>query len=138
MDAREKELEDKQIELGKVQAVLRQQIQELNNFYHTQKLTKENLERLISGGQQINFSIVKGHNDYIEKLLNDIEKQKELIEQTEKLIEEKKQEVTEALKAKEIMGKLKEKDYKAFLKNMEQIESKELDDIALARHNRQN
>ena len=57
-----------------------------------------------------------------------------MIADIENELELKQEEVREALKAKKMLEKLKEKEYKAFLKDFEQREAKELDDIALTRY----
>jgi flagellar export protein FliJ len=134
LDARAKALEDRQVEFGIIQMNLRKQLMHLENLQFSKCRTGENLEKLISQGESIDFTLINTHKNYIEKLQNDIKTQNDIIKQTEIQLEEKKQEVIEALKAKTMLDKLKEKDLEAFLKEFERLEMKELDDISISRY----
>jgi len=136
LEAREKALEDRQLELAKLLNELRLQEQRLEELYSYQHQTKKSLENLIEQGSKIDFTTIKNHYDYIDKLADDIRNQHKVIVDTEMQVEEKKQEVLEALKAKTMMEKLKEKDYKKFLDEFEAYEAKEIDEIAINRHGR--
>jgi len=134
LDARVKKLEDLQLEMAQVQNELRKQTEILENMYQTREKTRINLENNIDAGAKIDIIIIRNHQDYIEKLSNDIKNRHKIIADKEIELEEKKKEVLEALKAKTIMDKLKEKDYKAFLDEVEKLDLKQIDEIAINRY----
>lgn len=136
LDAREKNLEDRQLEMAIIQQKLKEQNKFLDNLYNKQSDTKSNLEKLIDKGVSIDFTIIKNHQDFIGKLKVDIKNQHKVISDTEFLLEEKKKEVVEALKARDILVKLKEKEQKAFTKEFERQDLIQIDEIALNRHKR--
>lgn len=134
LDTRAKALEDRQIEFGFIQADLQKQQAALENLQLTKKNNTQSLENLLSQGQSIDFSLINTYKNYIEKLKGDLIAQNEIISQTKIRLEEKKQEVIEALKAKTMLDKLKEKDLREFLKELDRLETQELDEIAISRH----
>lgn len=133
LDKRQKELEDKQLEMAKVQALLKKQECELERLINKQNQTREDLEEMLSQNQSIDLMSIKVHQDYIEKLSDDIRMQHKIIADTEQELEAKQQEVIEALKATKTLEKLKEKQFKEFLTEFEFQQQKELEDITQAR-----
>ena len=73
--------------------------------------------------------------DRIQKENDIIQKQQEIDAHQTKL-EEKQREMIEAMKAKTMLEKLKEKQLNAFLKAIDEVEKKELDEIGLIRYAR--
>ena len=134
LDARVKKLEDLQLEMAQVQNEFRKQTEILENMYQTREKTRINLENNLDTGVKIDIIIIRNHQDYIEKLSNDIKNRHKIVSDKEIELEEKKKEVLEALKAKTIMDKLKEKDYKAFLDEVEKLDLKQIDEIAINRY----
>ena len=134
LDLREKQLEKKQIEMAVIQNEIFLLNQQLQNLYSAQEKSRKNIEKIISGTDLIDFGIVQMHKAYIEKLFRDILTQKEKIKDAERRLNDKKKEVLEALKAKTTLEKLKENDYKTFLKLIDETERKELDEIAINRY----
>lgn len=133
LEKRQKELEDKQLEMAKVQALLKEQMCELDRLINKQTQTREDLEQILSQSMSIDFMSVKGHQDYIDKLDCDIQMQHKIIADTEQELEFKQQEVIEALRATKTLEKLKEKQLKEFLVEFEFQQQKELEDITQAR-----
>ncbi|MEI8376945.1 MAG: flagellar export protein FliJ [bacterium] len=133
LDKRQKELEDKQLEMSKVQALLKRQTDELENFIQKQDQTRLSLDGILSQNVSIDFTTIKIHQDYIEKLSVDIQNQHKIIADTEQELELKQQEVIEALKAAKMLEKLKEKHYHEFLIEFQFQEQKELEDVTQAR-----
>lgn len=133
LDKRQKELEDKQLEMAQVQALLKKQMNELEEFIQTQDRTRVALEDILSNNQNIDFMSIKIHQDYIEKLSGDIQMQHKVISDTELELEVKQQEVIEALRAAKMLEKLKEKHYREFLVEFEFEQQKELEDVTQAR-----
>ena len=133
LEKRQKELEDKQLEMAQVQALLKQQTCELERLICKQAQTREHLEQILSQNASIDLMSIKIHQDYIDKLSSDIQMQHKIIADTEQELEFKKQEVIEALKATKTLEKLKEKQLKEFLVEFEFQQQKELEDITQAR-----
>lgn len=133
LDKRQKELEDKQLEMAKVQALLKEQECELERLINRQNETIDGLEEILSQNKSIDLMSIKVHQDYIEKLSDDIRMQHKIIADTEQELEAKQQEVIEALKATKTLEKLKEKQYREFIVEFEFQQQKELEDITQAR-----
>ncbi len=134
LELRTKTLEDRQLEMAAIQARLNDANNKLDSLEQSRLQAKRDLENILGAGENIEFIRVKNYQDYIAKLDDDISIQHKVIADIENELELKQEEVREALKAKKMLEKLKEKEYKAFLKDFEQREAKELDDIALTRY----
>lgn len=134
LELRRKTLEDKQLEMAAIQTKLNDANNKLNCLEKTKLQAKNDLENILGAGENIEFIKIKNYQDYIVKVDDDISIQHKVIADIENELELKQEEVREALKAKKMLEKLKEKEYKVFLKDFEQRESKELDDIALTRY----
>lgn len=134
LELRTKTLEDRQLEMAAIQARLNDANNKLDSLEQSRLQAKGDLENILGAGENIEFIRVKNYQDYIAKLDDDISIQHKVIADIENELELKQEEVREALKAKKMLEKLKEKEYKAFLKDFEQREAKELDDIALTRY----
>ena len=134
LELRRKTLEDRQLEMAAIQARLNDANNKLDSLEQSRLQAKRDLENILGAGENIEFIRVKNYQDYIAKLDDDISIQHKVIADIENELELKQEEVREALKAKKMLEKLKEKEYKAFLKDFEQREAKELDDIALTRY----
>ncbi len=134
LELRTKTLEDRQLEMAAIQARLNDANNQLDSLEQSRLQAKRDLENILGAGENIEFIRVKNYQDYIAKLDDDISIQHKVIADIENELELKQEEVREALKAKKMLEKLKEKEYKAFLKDFEQREAKELDDIALTRY----
>ena len=133
LDKRQKELEDKQLEMSKVQALLKKQTDELENLIQKQDQTRSALDGILGQNVSIDLMTIKIHQDYIEKLSVDIYNQHKIIADTEQELEFRQQEVIESLKAAKMLEKLKEKQYKEFLVEFEFQQQKELEDVTQAR-----
>ena len=136
LDAREKALEDRQLEMAQIQAKLTQQQKHLDDLYDNLKTTKNNLEALLSAGSNIDLTLIRNYQCYIPKLKEDIRNQHKLIADTEIELDDKKAEVLEALKAKTMLEKLKEKGFKEFLTEIEKADLLMIDEIATGRYKR--
>lgn len=134
LELRTKTLEDRQLEMAAIQVRLNEANNKLISLEQSRLQAKGDLENILGAGENIEFIRVKNYQDYIAKLDDDISIQHKVIADIENELELKQEEVREALKAKKMLEKLKEKEYKAFLKDFEQREAKELDDIALTRY----
>lgn len=136
LDLRVKELEEKQIEFGKLQFVMKKLQNELADFQAELVVSKQNLEKLLSQGKDISINLIQANNRHILQKESDIMAQNKKIEEHDIQLKAKQQEMFEALKAKTMLEKLKEKQYKSFLKAVDMAERKELDEIGLMRYAR--
>jgi len=129
---REKELEEKQMEMAKILSALNMQKETLYNILQAQVTNKENLEKLSSSD---NFDIpqVEMHGDYGMKLVVDENNQERIIANTEAILRRKQREVMEAHQKVEVLRKLKEKQEKEYYQEFLKAETKEIDDITSAR-----
>lgn len=136
LDAREWALENRRLEMAKIQTKLKQQTDHLEYLHNLLKNTKSDLEKMLSSGK-IDFILVSSHRGYIVKLDDDINNQHKLIADTEVELEMKKQEVIEANKAKIMLEKLKEKDLLAFKEKLEKRDLLEIDEITTYKSGRE-
>ena len=134
LDIRENELEQRQMEMAKIVAVLNQQEQELKDIIQSQIRNSENLEELYTF-ESLDIQQVEGHRTYGIKLTIDAQNKERVIAHTKNLLEIKRKEVNEAHKKVEILRKLKEKQEKEYYKEFQLAEIKEIDDITSARFN---
>ena len=131
---RENELEQRQMEMAKIIAVLNKQKQELQDIINSQNLNSENLETLYTL-DSLDIQQIEAHKSYGLKLVVDAQNKERIIANTKLLLEKKQNEVREAHKKVEILKKLKEKQETEFYKEFLNTEIKEIDDLTSARFN---
>jgi len=136
LDLRAKKLEEKQIEFGKLQFIMRSLQTELLNLEEELLCSKNSLAHLISNNNGIEVGMINVNQRYIAKIENDILNQEQKIEEHKVVLENKQKEMLEALKEKTMLEKLKEKQLQAFLKAINDAEKKELDEIGLMRYSK--
>ena len=124
LDIRENELEQRQMEMAKIVAVLKQQEQELEEIIQSQVRNSENMEELYNL-ETLDIQQVESHRTYGIKLTVDAQNKERVISHTKSLIELKRKEVNEAHKKVEILKKLKEKQEKEYYKEFQLAEVKE-------------
>lgn len=132
LNLREKELEERQMEMAKIVASLNAQKEKLQAIVFAQAKNKADLEAL-NTSDSLDISQVEMHRDYGMKLINDARNQERVIANTETILKVKQKEVFEAHKKVEVLKKLKEKQEKEYYKEFLQAETKEIDDITSAR-----
>lgn len=133
LDEKQKKLEDKQLELSKIQYLLKQQEEVLNSLITKHSDTLKNLEKMLENNEHIDLISIDMHKSFLEKLSFDIQNQHKIIADTTEEVELKKQEVIEAMKETKMLEKLKEKHYRNFLIEFEAQSQKELEDITQSR-----
>ena len=84
----------------------------------------------------MDIALISANQRHIAQKEIDISNQEQLIANHKIKLEEKQKEMIEAMKAKTMLEKLKEKQLKAFLKALDDTEKKELDEIGLVRYAR--
>ena len=129
---REKELEQRQMEMAKILSALNEQQKKLQDIIQRQELNTTEQENL-SAAESIDIFQIEEHRAFGIKLVNDAKNQERIISNTKAILARKQQEVKEAHQKVEILKKLKEKQEKEFYKDFLYSEMKEIDDITSAR-----
>ena len=131
---RENELEQRQMEVAKILAVLKKQEAELQDIIDSQFRNSEQMEALYTL-DTLDIQQIEAHRDYGLKLIVDAQNKERIIANTKMIFERKQADVREAHKKVEILKKLKEKQEKEYYKAFLDSEIKEIDDITSARFN---
>ena len=132
LDMREKELEQRQMEMAKIVAALNLPQEKLQGILNAQDSNTNEMEALYMASE-LDIMQIEGHRNFGIKLVNDARNQERIINNTKHILSRKQQEVKEAHQKVEVLKKLKEKQEKEFYKNFLQAEMKEIDDITSAR-----
>ena len=132
LDMREKELEERQMEMAKVLAALNLQQQKLQEICTHQEEIKNRLEMLCTS-EYLDIEQIESHRDFGIKLSVDARNQERIIENTKSMLKVKQKEVMEAHQKVEVLKKLKEKQETEYYKEFLKAETKEIDDITSAR-----
>ena len=133
---REKTLENKRQEMASVIKTLNIQIEKQDLLIGKKDSVRSSLEKIYSGGQELDIFEVTNYKNFIGKMDNAIRIQRGVIENTKKILKVKQLEVNIALKDLKVLEKLKEKQEKKFYDHYNYLEMKELDDIASTRYKR--
>lgn len=136
LDIKEKLLEQKLLELSKVQRSLQEAVQKQRTLEGYQNEINEALMNVFQSGNDLDLVEVQRYKDFINKLIVDISNQKVVIQNISKVLELKRKEVNEVLKEKKVLEKLKENQKKKYYQSYEQYHTRELDDIASSRYAR--
>lgn len=136
LDIKEKLLEQKLIELSKVQKGLQEAIQKQKTLENYQVEINQALLKVFQSGNDLDLIEVQRYKDFINKLLVDISSQKVVVQNITKLLDIKRREVNEVLKEKKVLEKLKENQKKKYYQEFEQYQRNELDDISSSRYMR--
>ena len=132
LDMREKELEERQMEMAKILAMLNFQKEKLQEIFLAQESNKTKLEELCSS-ENLEVAQIESHRNYGIKLITDAKNQQRIIDNTEAILKVKQKEVREAHQKVEVLKKLKEKQEKEYYQEFLRAETKEIDDITSAR-----
>lgn len=134
LNMKEKLLEEKLLELARVQRGLQDARERQLKLENYQAEITEALMNVYRSGNELNLVEVQRYKNFINKLIVDISNQKVVINNIGKLLASKQREVNEILKEKKVLEKLKEKQQKTFYLDFERNERKELDDITSSRY----
>ncbi len=132
LDMRQKELEERQMEMAKILSALNLQQEKLQQILQSQTDNTNSMEALYNA-PELDIMQIEAHRSFGLKLINDARNQERVIENTKFILEKKQQEVKIAHQKVEVLNKLKEKQEKAFYKEFLDSEMKEIDDITSAR-----
>ena len=133
LDMREKELEERQMEMAKILAALNAQQEKLQEIILSEEQNKDKMESLYNA-ETLDITQIESHRQFGIKLAVDEQNQRRVIANTESILKIKQNEVKEAHQKVEILKNLKEKKEKEFYKEFLQAEMKEIDDITSARY----
>ena len=133
LDMREKELEERQMEMAKILAALNSQQQKLQQILGYQEEIKQQLEALCTM-EYLDIEQIESHKNFGIKLLEDVRNQERIIDNTESILKVKQKEVKEAHQKVEILKKLKEKQEREYYQEFQKAEMKEIDDMTSARY----
>lgn len=136
LDIKEKLLEQKLLELSKVQRGLQEAVDKQKTLESYQLEINQALLRVFQSGNDLDLIEVQRYKDFINKLIVDISNQKVVVQNITKLLEMKRREVNEVLKEKKVLEKLKENQQKKYYQEFEEYQRRELDDIASSRYRR--
>ncbi len=129
---REKELEERRMEMAKIVSALNQQKEKLQGIIkHREENTKAQEELALA--EELDIFQLEEHRAFGIKLVTDAVNQERVIKNTESILSRKQQEVKEAHQKVEVLKKLKEKQEKEYYKEFLTAEMKEIDDITSAR-----
>ena len=132
LDMREKELEERQMEMARIVTALNTQQEKLQNIFQRQR---ENtlMQETLAAAENLDIFQLEEHRTFGIKLIGDAKNQERIIANTKTILERKQLEVKEAYQKVETLNKLKEKQEKEFYKEFLHAEMKEIDDITSAR-----
>ena len=136
LDIKEKLLEEKLLEVAKVQRGLQEAVQKQKELESYQIEINNALMNVFKSGNDLDIVEIQRYKDFINKLIVDISNQKVIIQNVQKLLEIKRKEVNEVLKEKKVLEKLKENQKKKYYQSYEHYQTRELDDISSARYAR--
>lgn len=136
LDIKEKLLEEKLLELSKVQRGLQEAVEKQRTLESYQLEINQALMNVFQSGNDLDLVEVQRYKDFINKLIVDISSQKVVVQNISRLLEVKRREVNEVLKEKKVLEKLKENQQKKYYQEFEHYERRELDDIASSRYAR--
>lgn len=136
LDIKEKLLEQKLLELSKVQRGLQEAIQKQKTLESYQLEINQALLKVFQSGNDLDLVEVQRYKDFINKLLVDISSQKVVVQNITKLLEIKRKEVNDVLKEKKVLEKLKENQQKKYYQEFDRYQRSELDDLATSRYMR--
>lgn len=129
---REKELEERQMEMARIVTALNTQQEKLQNIFQRQR---ENtlMQETLAAAENLDIFQLEEYRTFGIKLIGDAKNQERIIANTKTILERKQLEVKEAYQKVETLKKLKEKQEKEFYKEFLHAEMKEIDDITSAR-----
>ena len=137
LDTRKKHLDDCQLEMAKVKNKLNYEVQILKKYNQTKKERRKSVNKMLKSGENLDFTVTHTFRHYLHKMEEAISLQEIKIKTKEKELQEKQQAVVEALKEKTMLEKLREKEYKAYITNLEKLDLMEIDEIATRKNSQQ-
>lgn len=128
LDVREIEEDQERAELARIQQRLNQERQKLKDLQQELDELYEQGRRQATGA--INPSLYGQLDQYAQKLQNDIQAQRQEIEEWERRRDDQREELVEATQERQVMERLKEHRREAFEKEQRQEEQKRQNEMA--------
>lgn len=132
LDMREKELEQRQMEMSRILTALNEQQGKLQAILNRQE-ENTRLQEELSISENLEIFRLEEYRTFGIKLTQDARNQERIISNTKAILARKQQEVKEAHQKVEVLKKLKEKQEKQYYQEFLHLEMKEIDDITSAR-----
>lgn len=129
---REKELEQRQMEMSRILTALNEQQGKLQAILNRQE-ENTRLQEELSISENLEIFRLEEYRTFGIKLTQDARNQERIISNTKAILARKQQEVKEAHQKVEVLKKLKEKQEKQYYQEFLHLEMKEIDDITSAR-----
>lgn len=129
---REKELEQRQMEMSRILTALNEQQGKLQAILNRQE-ENTRLQEELSISENLEIFRLEEYRTFGIKLAQDAKNQERIISNTKAILARKQQEVKEAHQKVEVLKKLKEKQEKQYYQEFLHLEMKEIDDITSAR-----
>lgn len=129
---REKELEQRQMEMSRIITALNEQEAKLQNILNRQSDNTRQQE-ILSVSENLEIFQLEEYRAFGIKLAQDARNQERIISNTKAILARKQQEVKEAHQKVEILKNLREKQEKQYYQEILHLEMKEIDDITSAR-----
>ncbi|MEW5819119.1 MAG: flagellar export protein FliJ [Cyanobacteriota bacterium] len=136
LDIRTRELEKAELKVAEAQRVVLNAKNYLKELQDVFKQVQLSLKKTVSARGQINISWVENHQKYLRATENKIFKQHKVIKEAENKVDEIRKEMLLIRQKKLMLDKIKEKDYKNYLKEYELQDIKIIDEIATSRFKR--
>lgn len=136
LDLRTRELEQAEQKLAEAQRDLFNAKETLKKLFEAVKQNQTALEQTLSANGHIDLVRVNSFQNYLKSLDFKIANQHTVIQNAEENLEIVRQEMLQVRQKKLMMDKLKETDYKKYLKEFELNDMRMIDEIASSRYKR--
>lgn len=134
LEIKEKEEEEKRIELLEKQKILERELGKLSEIEDEITKTLDSYSMSKNGSLDINTML--SYENFLKKLKGNKESQIEIVELYKNRVEECKENFLEARKDKKIFEKLKEKSYEKYMEESLREEQKFIDELSSNMYNR--
>lgn len=124
----------KELDFAKALKLVNAEKEKLNSFYNEKDYSLKKLKNE-AGKENLDFAQFKFLNNYIEHLKISITRQKDVIMKAEIILEQKRLILTEAMKERKMLDKLKENKFENFLEEEKRAEQKVIDEIVSYKKN---
>lgn len=135
LNMKQKNLDEKLIEFSKLTTLLNQEQESMNQLLSEKESILNQLNKIFDSSETIDIPQVSSLNRFLPKNEENIQKQKQIIDDIQKVLDLKNFEIQKLYKETKVLEKFKEKTQQKYYKHFEQLFAKELDDIASTRYN---
>ncbi len=123
-----KQIEDSlKIQLGKAVQALEAEKELLRELESEKKRCMAEVGAEVSGG--VKADKLKNYNAYISFIKQKISRQCEMVKSAQEIVDKYREELTDMMKERKMLEKLREKQYEEYLKEVKKKEQKDIDEI---------